>query len=686
MKILPPPINLRAKAQLNAASRPSLFRSHPYLMFFSYLVAMLLSFGGRGQYITPSNAESTYQEGSSTWENNNSNNTGTDAIMNSQGQLLQFSTSDGANGGIYWKEYSGTNGGISFTDLATNNPQYPEIAGLMDPDLAIATNGTQIVVVLVGISPLDNRVHYYNFNVSCGTSVEVTLMESACPSSYKNNGLGFAIAPGDEVVPDFAFGSFVYWPLGNISSDKDFMFSRRCKSPNVDANASGDVVITWVEDAVVGTPFQATAPFASFMNLTSPNLCIKWRQGNVMSAQGHISDPCYKGRCNLVRDLNDKYYIGSGSLSTISSGGYFGDFVASKLERTPNNYFYQAADVAISQQPSSGKPIISYSFFRYTNKLVEPIADPALITTQINLGGCYFNNTTNNRINAVTYKDNWGALYGLYGDIPRIAAGNKTDGKSLEDFVVILSTTGAVYNCALETILAPGSVGLYWQNGVYEGARRANNETDVSSNPVANGAIAYNSDQNIVTAVWDVVLGTNARDIVAKDFFFGTTSTGFGLPVAGSDYSLANLSRDNNQEHPSVASRNTSTMRGYFWADKDPSPNTFKSRLSDRSAGQLALNQPSTGQMQGYCYFEVDPDATRMGVYPNPSTNTQELVVKDDDVLRVEIYGQLNQLMLKSDVKDKKLVDGTDQKLAQGLYTVKFFTPTGTRISKLVIQ
>lgn len=648
---------------------------------------MLLSFGGRGQYLTPATAEEPYFEAVATpWNNDKSFNTGTDVIMNDQGHLLQFSTSDGDQGGIYWKEFNGTNGGKSFKQWAIDNPQYPEIDGLKDPDIALTKHNGNVYAILVGISPMTNRVHYYNFSVICNPlNIEVTLLESTCSSVNPTNGLGFALEPGDERAPVTAFGNFVYWPLGSISGTKDFMFSRHCKSPNVDANENGDVVITWVEDAIVGTPFKATSDFADFMVLTSANLCIKWRQGNVMSAQGNISTQCYQGKCDYNREeLTGKYlYRNGGTLGSIRSGSFFGDCIASKSERNFDNYFYQAADVAISQQPSSGKPVITYAYFRYSNTLVEPISDPHLITTQIPIGGCYYTGLNNNRGGiTASYKDDWSSLY---GDIPRVAATNNI-GNNIRDYVVILSTSGAVYNCELETILAPGSVGLYWYHGTNWGLRRANNQSDVIVNPVANAAVAYNSGENRVTAIWDGDLGsTNGdREIVAKDYNFN--SGGTLLNVNGTSYSIVNSTTDNSQLYPSIASRNTGTMRGYFWVDKDPSPNTFRGRLAAEVAGVDQLESASSTQMSGYCTFEVDPDAIRMGVYPNPSTNTQELIVKDADVQRVEIYGQLNQLILRSEVKDKKLVDGTSQKLAQGLYTVKFFTPTGTRISKLVIQ
>ena len=612
----------------------------------------------------------------------NVQNTGTDAIITgnpnapqsnpNQFCALQVFVWDGSASGFGWSLGNDPNlsGTIYFSDLACGTQ-------LHDPDVVVTKARGDIVAVVVGID-YSNFVRTFNF-LWDGSKFEFA---NNCDCKYG--------AAWPEVRENIGSGASYDRPQSG------FTLGRVCRSPNIDVNEAGDMVIVWVEqekvrvEATLGFPFTNTSIYHDF---TRGNILTAFTNVEKIMNGQHCFNSCnepprrvynwvrYINFSESSQDNDASHHI----FSTIPGISLFND---EDEELLNPQYWYSSSDVAISyRDPSTDKAVVTYVFYR-NNTLG---GGGGMMVRQYDFEFC-----AGEREEAINY-----SFSGFVTGVPRIAAVQQRDNQSgnHRDFAIVAALT--VANCdssgysLASTVRMVGTYGGVPVNGGFavnlinnqDISNRANNWPVVTYAPLTpNGTpsilVAWESIPAVLPATQ-----TNVEIVAAR--YEPATFTRIQ-----NQYSIVNFSNislhGERQIRPSVAGRQLTVdvRSAYFWY------NTTSNELSYKTSNNGVGNQPIGGI---YCQTpstQNDPDEMSTGgilVHPNEANQSITIEVKSANgdevsITEVEITDLSGRKVQyhKPTSNTGKIEMQLHRKLGKGTYLIYANTNQGMRTTRLM--
>ena len=583
-------------------------------------------------------------------------NTGTDYAMYN-GCLIQVSVWDGSEPGFGWRAgggisgSGGASGSLIFEDLTLSCGSFR----LTDPDVVLGVYHEQLIAKVVGIDP-DNFVRTINFNWDNMTNKFI--VDANCPCRY-----GAA------------------WPSASGAPASGLTKGRKCSYPNIDANADGDVAITWTEtetymvEVTLGFPFPiTTTPY--FMEL---------KRGNVLGAYGTLDNVCLRCSSNGVRRVF--YWDGSSGgtdpfaifpFSTFNSLPGFpviadpaGSFDPFTEREFPLGWF-NSSDVAISES-KAGKSYLSFVFYDYR---YDGSGNPLHVTQFLGANDC------------PEWIQDWNSFYDYPKGTPRIAAPS-SDNAGINDFHVVLGYSGSMFDCETQTTTFQSNIGVL---GVYGGTEMLSGATvniltspdltdRINMNPVISYRLPESAENREVLVVSWTSTGidnTDRGEIIAAQYRPSNAT-----PI-GNGYSIVNELLTGNQGIPSVAARRDRDVAAYNWAD-------LSAPIIEIKQSNL---KPGSEVLRGEIICEAYPrpaNANEQGVilYPNPANQSFVVLPQTKSetmyLTGCVVYNALGKAIpvsFNSETKEVKFKN----KPIPGVYQVKLQGKTGTFNTSLQIN
>lgn len=526
-------------------------------------------------------------------------NTGVDVIHMEGNCTLTAAVMDGSNGGLYWYNSANAAGGPGYMSILFTATSFPVIFGLKDPDVALSAqrqeSGWLIVATVVGVSVVDNYIYAMDYLYDCEAN---SFRE---PTQICK--LGYALSQNQENPPIQDGGNSEF--LSNLSHQ---LMTRRCYSPNVDANKDGKVVITWAEEAQVAYGAVYDAWMTNLLGISQSAVTKAVKVGSVKSAQGIAgSNDCYRGKCDgsleIVYSHNtDPSANPPASLSTTHYGGTtYGDPVSTVGETETDASTFMWPDVTISEGTD---PIVTYVFTRKTNQPVYANLSRWLITVQRKYSECGWLNSTDRSIPPVghSFKDDW---HPMISYVNRIAA-NRSHGTNGSEFMFVAGSYGGpLSECEIVNGGPQGAIFGYGCSapGVYFGGHPLNNNPNImmlrQGAPVVAKAHTY-TDVNYQVA-WEIDGETGQP---SAEFWKSTNNSQFKEIIGNSydqsgvthqdHYSFVNDEVLNDQRAVSIAQVHVEgedrSHTVYAWlSDHDTNPTLFLKEVSNLFAGASIL-------------------------------------------------------------------------------------------------
>lgn len=568
-------------------------------------------------------------------------NTGTASARYQNGTVITVTVIDGPDGGLYWFHPNAigvapVNRGaqaLLFSAMGNTN-----LVGLKDPDVAMLAwndNGNQrVVAVIVGVSPVDNHVYAFDVEYDCNEK-KFQAPQNVCK-------LGWAREPILETAPNYHPGSTT------ILNEPSFkVFNRRCSSPNVDVNRSGQVAIVWAETIEIAYGGDFDQWMIDILGLSGSNATYLTRRGSIMSAEGVLgSGNCYAGVCgNSIGDRTGGYDITGGSSSTnpIPTDTQYGDPVSAWDETDLEVYSYMNPDVCISDAKSPQEPIITYVYTRKPNQPLRNNSKRTLITVQKRFRDCTFRDPRLRRITNSSHEGEIDTWEPVITERYRIAAyrTNQEDHR----FMFVGGADGGIFGFCDQTVNAPyGEVLGYGKFDAGNTSLFQGEQLNASANlrPFKQRlpAIAFDMNRNKYLVGWELEFPKSPTEVVLVACTYSSNNP---PTKTAPEYSIVNESVADQSLALSVAAPLTLTATGspinaFSWI-RNPVSGTrnLMIRESTIEAGTASLTGLNlVNGRNGFCGepAEVEtptgPGSYRLRSYPNPSETERTVIVEDN--------------------------------------------------------
>lgn len=620
---------------------------------------MAITHQASGQYIEPGATDRLIENNIPIAVNSqNVQNTGTDVFylpptqQGNQGCALQVAVWDGSQPGFGWQFNNGAvRGALMFADLPCENRI------VSDPDVVLIGNDADnLYAVVVGIDE-QNFIKTYYFKWS-GKGFEFT---ENCNCRY-----GFAWPEKRE-----NFGSGV----GPEAPQSGYTLGRRCLSPNVDANETGQAVIVWVEQETIRVEATLGFPF------TNTSLFFDYHRGNVLTVSNTIegirNNECFN-HCETDRAVvywEEHIYT---PLSTFDfnitlpptiQGFPVDPIIYNHEEILDPLYWYSSCDVAISSGTNQS-PVVTFVYYR--NTTLPGVGTGGLRVVQRAFDDCEL------------VRDWSGNYNNLSGGVPRIAAPPRYYSGDYRDFAIVDGL--AVIHCGESGYYAMSDIVMFgnFNNTPVNGGNAVSliNSPNIKNRLNQKPVVAFSrigtssSNPNApITVAWESVpklLPNPQNDI---EIVAGAYAQNNYAPV-GNAYSIVNHdpTHGRRQVIPSIAGRRMHPQlgTGYFWYNSDE--RTLAIKNSRHTPGLYTLTS-------SYCFFAIeelpaagDDNAVRM--YPNGALRMATVELNSADlqeyITGVQLVDMTGKVVLKKQfsVADQVRSDKIHlpRNIAKGIY------------------
>ncbi len=549
--------------------------------------------------------------------------------------FLQVSVWDGTQSGFGWILSNDQSlQGVGFSQ--TTHYFAPMGSELKDPDVVIALSKKtgKIHAKVVGIDD-QNFVKTYTFTWT-GNSFS---MDGTCK-----------------------YGAA--WPASPLIFASGYSYGRACSSPNIDANADGETIITWTETEEYAVEVNYGFPFPQ------PNTqFLKLKRGNVLGAFGDIGDGCLSCSApRLVFQYTGPVTQTTFNFSAANSVQGFSMLDPSIYPSLNFEYLFPAgwfahSDVSISERGGpKDQSIISVVFYNY--KYLGGTGNPLHVNQ-------FFVDMRNAL--CPKFDKSWNSFANYPGGRPRIASPTKLN-PGLYDFHVALGFSGAYTDCD-GNYSESSNLSLL---GVYNGTEINGGQAvsiidnaDLTGNQNSEPAISYfipkdNETSEFILVSWTHrgTPGTELGEVIAKIYKPDAT------PIS-SEYSIVNEAIFGNQATSSVAGRRQAFFASYFW--NESTSNSLKGKFSSSTAG---LEQLKSFQTCPEVQPIDNPESQELVAFPNPTTGEFNIDLKNianSKIERVELIGPMGQKVQLDFSESAKSVKPR-QKLSPGIYKLKVIT------------